>query len=126
MIEEMRTASLPMYDLLEVRPALDAIWADLAMRLTRMGVREVPAALMHGRPLSELWPDPRLLLSQCCGPDLFTAAGAQLVVIGRPVFADLVCEPGTYFSQIVASSIAPPTSPRIAITYSERISPARD
>ena len=103
----MRTASLPMYDLLEVRPALDAIWADLAMRLTRMGVRDVPATLMHGRPLSELWPDPHLLLSQCCGYDLVSAYAGKLRPIATPRYTAPGCRGSRYSSVVVVREGCP-------------------
>ena len=66
----MSIASLPMYNLPEMRPALDRLWRAIAERLERDGLPAVPERLAHGRPLAELWSDPALFLSQCCGNDI--------------------------------------------------------
>lgn len=61
----------------------------------------VPAQLDRNTPLDKQWANPMLLISLCCGPDLFTPAAAHLQVIARPVFEDLDCDEGHYFSHIV-------------------------
>lgn len=95
-------ASLPWYELPRTSACWDRIWAEARGVLERGGVEELPVALDRGTPLAEQWRDPRLVLSQCCGSDLFLPGGAYLKPVGRPVFADLDCEPGDYFSHIVA------------------------
>jgi hypothetical protein len=73
----MAVASLPMYDLPELRPALDAFWTGIARHLRRQGVPEAPGALTQDHPGDALWSAPDLLFSQCCGADLMGAcAGA--------------------------------------------------
>ncbi len=42
----MRTASLPMYDLPEIRAATAAFWASLAGNLRRHGLADVPSPVI--------------------------------------------------------------------------------
>jgi ABC-type phosphate/phosphonate transport system substrate-binding protein len=49
-----------MYDLPEVRRALDGLWEGLARHMRREGLGNIPRRLVHGRPLSRLWNDPEL------------------------------------------------------------------
>ena len=65
--ERMNVASLPMYDLPELRVATDAWWAGLASHFASRGVPMVPSSLQRGIPVSELWRSPELLFSQTCG-----------------------------------------------------------
>jgi len=60
-------ACFPMYDLPEVRDWLDMMWRELAQRLRSEGLDGVPDKLLHGQSIHELWSDPNLLISQCCG-----------------------------------------------------------
>ncbi|GAA3704568.1 PhnD/SsuA/transferrin family substrate-binding protein [Oceanisphaera sediminis] len=106
-------ASLPWYDLPALRPRLDAFWSVLSHELNneRQPVHTdpvpLPGRLNRHTPLIEQWSHPGLLLSQCCGPDLFTPQARELVPIARPVFGDLDCTPGQYFSYIVSASHKP-------------------
>lgn len=43
-----------------------------------------------------------MVLSQCCGPDLFTKVTEKVRCLGRPAFTDLDCPPGYYYSHIVS------------------------
>lgn len=103
-------ASLPWYDLPALRPQLDAFWSvlrhELSNELQRLHSDPVPLPdrLNRHTPLIEQWANLGLLLSQCCGPDLFTPQAQELVPIARPVFSDLDCSPGQYFSYIVSAS----------------------
>ncbi len=103
-------ASLPWYDLPPLQPGLDAFWSVLRHELHRLSTSRLsdreplPDTLDRHTPLVEQWANPDLLLSQCCGPDLFTPQARGLVPIARPVFSDLMCTPGQYFSYIVSAS----------------------
>ncbi|MBM7454687.1 hypothetical protein HNR62_000516 [Oceanisphaera litoralis] len=105
-------ASLPWYDLPPLQPGLDAFWSVLRHELHRLSTSRssnrghwpLPDNLDRHTPLVEQWAHPGLLLSQCCGPDLFTPPAQELVPIARPVFGDLDCTPGQYFSYIVCAS----------------------
>ncbi len=102
-------ASLPWYDLPVRQPQLDAFWSVLRNELHRLSAPllpdrlPLPETLNRHTPLVEQWAHPALLLSQCCGPDLFTPQAQELVPIARPVFADLDGTPGQYFSHIVTA-----------------------
>ena len=103
-------ASLPWYDLPALRTQLDVFWSvlrhELSKELQRVNTDRLPLPdrLNRHTPLIEQWGHPGLLLSQCCGPDLFTPQAQELVPIARPVFSDLDCTPGQYFSYIVCAS----------------------
>jgi hypothetical protein len=91
------------------------------------GIENIPARLQRRSALQSddeprcnqhvksLWQSPLLMLSQCCGPDLFTREGDSLEVIARPAFAELDCQPGSYFSYIVGRTEHLPPTPRIAV-----------
>lgn len=96
-------ASLPWYDLPTSQSQLNAFWSVLSDELRRRGVVSLPAGLERSLPLAKLWARPGLVLSQCCGPDLFTDAAQQLIPVARPVFSDLDCTAGHYFSYIVTA-----------------------
>jgi ABC-type phosphate/phosphonate transport system substrate-binding protein len=99
----MGPASLPMYDLPEVRPAQAALWAGLARHLTREGVAEVPAALAHDQPVAALWSRPDLLLSQCCGYDLVNAFAGTLRPLATPCYDAPGCAGPRYLSIVVVA-----------------------
>ncbi|MFQ5565623.1 MAG: phosphate/phosphite/phosphonate ABC transporter substrate-binding protein [Paracoccaceae bacterium] len=103
----MRTASLPMYDLPEVRAAMAAFWASLAGNLRRQGIAGVPDRLVHDRPVSELWNDPGLLFSQCCGYDVLHRYHSRLAPVATPHFAAPGCEGGQYASMVVVAEDCP-------------------
>jgi ABC-type phosphate/phosphonate transport system substrate-binding protein len=85
-------ASLPMYDLPEVREATDALWRGLAARLQRRGI-EVPAKLTRDDTgLDAAWSAPNLLLSQTCGYPLATSLARHVVVVATPAYAAPGCE----------------------------------
>ena len=96
-------ASLPWYDLPSTHTSIDQFWQTLARAMRDCKLEQVPAQLDRSTPLAQQWANPNLLISQCCGPDLFTPAAAQLQVIARPVFDDLDCDAGYYFSHIIAA-----------------------
>ncbi|WP_417614401.1 hypothetical protein [Oceanisphaera sp.] len=106
-------ASLPWYDLPQRQPQQDHFWSVLKRQLHDHGVgllsqtpftrHSLPDRLNRHTPLEQQWANPKLLLSQCCGPDLFTPRAQGLTTIARPVFSDLDCAEGDYFSHIVVS-----------------------
>jgi ABC-type phosphate/phosphonate transport system substrate-binding protein len=103
----MRTASLPMYDLPEVRAATAAFWSSLAGNLRRQGLADVPDKLAHDRPVNELWSDPGLLLSQCCGYDVMHRYNDRLLPVATPEYAAPGCLGGTYSSMVVVADDCP-------------------
>ena len=94
--------SLPWYDVAATHESLDDFWSVLRRELEDAGIDELPRGLDRTTPLRDQWQRPGLIVSQCCGLDLFTRAAESLVPIARPLFSDIDCEPGNYFSHIVA------------------------
>ena len=99
----MRIASMPMYDMPEVREALDTLWTGLAHNMKREGVPDVPGAIVHGQTLHDLWSDPRLLLSQCCGYDIVHGFAGKLRPIATPRYGAPGCRGSDYASMIVVA-----------------------
>ena len=99
----MRVASMPMYDMPEVAAALDDLWAGLARHFRREGVGEVPARIVHGRSLQDLWRDPELCFSQCCGYDLINSYAGNLKPLATPHYSAPDCDGIEYASVIVVS-----------------------
>ncbi len=113
----MFIASLPWYDFPSTRRHLDSVYQQLRQQLILAGVdrEQLTPQLDRQIPLYEQWSDRRLLLSQCCGPDLHTPAGRALKIIARPVFDTLDCPAGYYFSHIVSGSKKPGAHPVIVV-----------
>jgi hypothetical protein len=105
----MSAASLPMYDLPEVRAAHAALWVGIARHLRRAGVPEVPAALDAGAG-SALWSRPDLLLSQCCGYHLVHGYGAMLRPLATPCYRAPGCAGARYASIVVVGEDSPARS----------------
>ena len=102
----MLAASLPMYDLPEVRPALDALWQGVAACLMREGIRDVPRALIYDQPPAKLWRDPALFLSQCCGYDLVNRHAGRLRPVATPHYSAPGCNGCQYVSLVVVGECA--------------------
>ncbi len=99
----MSVASLPMYDLPELRAAHAALWAGIARHLRQAGGPRVPAALCQDRPADEVWRDRTLLLSQCCGADLMGGFAGKLRVVATPRYRAAGCAGGDYASLVVVA-----------------------
>jgi len=103
MSSPLGVASMPMYDLPEVRKALDTLWQGLARHLHRQGVPDAPNTLSHERPVSDLWNDPDLFLSQCCGYDIVNRYAGQLLPIATPHYGAPECMGCDYASVVVVA-----------------------
>jgi ABC-type phosphate/phosphonate transport system substrate-binding protein len=90
-----------MYDMPEVRGALDTLWTGIARELRRNGVDGVPDALVHGVPMCDLWSDHRLLLSQCCGFDIVKGHSRMLQPVATPRYSAPGCDGHRYSSVVV-------------------------
>ncbi len=102
----MAVASLPMYDLPELRPALDAFWAGIVRHLRRQGVTDAPAALVQDLPGSALWSAPDLLFSQCCGADLTGGYAGAVRPLATPCYRAPGCRGSDYASVVVVAEDA--------------------
>lgn len=94
-------ATLPMYDLQEVRTATDAWWRGLARAVRRAGLHDVPRTLTRGPPLGQLWRDPALLFGQTCGYPLVHRLQGQVRLVATPCHAAAGCEGPAYRSFVV-------------------------
>lgn len=99
----MSVASMPMYDMPEVRKALDSLWAGLARYLAREGLPDVPAKLTHGRTLRSFWNDPGLIISQCCGYDIVYGYAGKLRPIATPHYGAHGCRGSKYSSVVIVA-----------------------
>ena len=92
-------ASLPMYDLTELRGPTDALWRAIADHLRRHGC-EAGRRLSRPQRLAQHWRDPTLLLSQSCGYPLLGLPG-HVRVVATPVYAATGCEGACYRSGLI-------------------------
>ena len=99
----MSVASLPMYDLSELRDAHAALWTGIARQLPPAGIADVPVGLTRDRPAGEVWSDPELLFSQCCGADLTGGHASRLRVVATPRYRASGCAEASYASLIVVA-----------------------
>jgi ABC-type phosphate/phosphonate transport system substrate-binding protein len=103
-------ASLPMYDLPELRALTDAWWTGLARALAQTGVKVVPQGLRRGPTFDPGWYDPLLLFSQCCGYDLTHDQAGALQLIATPCYASIHCRGPYYRSLVVVRNDCPAQS----------------
>lgn len=102
-------ASLPMYDLPEVHWALDDLWAAIAHHLERHGVADVPPTLLHTRPLRELWINPDMFMSQCCGFNIVKNYTRWLQPLATPLYTAPGCDGSRYLSLVIVSETSTAT-----------------
>ena len=118
-----RRASLPMYDLPEVREATRVWWESVARGLVRAGVLASAPPLIEGEPAERAWKDPRLLFSQTCGYPLTHAFAGRLTPLATPCYAAPGCEGHCYSSVLVvaassrASGVEALRGGRVAVNY---------
>jgi ABC-type phosphate/phosphonate transport system substrate-binding protein len=97
-------ASLPMYDLPELRQANDALWLALASRLRSRGVPAPLKLTRDAAPLEPIWTHPRLLLSQTCGYPLMTTLREKVVLVATPVYRAPGCDGPFHRSAVIVRS----------------------
>ena len=94
-------ASLPMYDLPEIRQNTDGFWASVA---SFMGVN---IELTREDDWSSPWRDPDLLFSQTCGYPFTHEFAGRLTYVATPEYDADGCEGSNYCSIIFAKAPAP-------------------
>ena len=97
----MLRASLPMYDLPEVREWTDGLWDAVAGELREAGVAGVPDALERPADHHAAWRPAGLLLSQSCGYPVATALRGTVRVVATPHYAAPGCDGPRYSSVVV-------------------------
>jgi ABC-type phosphate/phosphonate transport system substrate-binding protein len=91
----LRTASLPMYNLPEMRQVNAAFWTALRGLVAEQGV-EAPDALVFERPPVPDRIGPEILFSQTCGYPLETLFRGQAIQLGTPCYDAAGCEGATH------------------------------
>jgi len=87
----MSRASLPMYNLPEMRADNDAFWQALRVELLELGVADVPEALEDARRPVPDCIEPDTLFTQVCGWPLQTIYAGQAIMLGVPVYDAAYC-----------------------------------
>jgi ABC-type phosphate/phosphonate transport system substrate-binding protein len=103
----MALASLPMYDLPELRAATDAWWQGLAQAFRRAGIADVPDTLDRRPGYQEAWLSPDLLFSQSCGYPLTHALAGRVRPVATPCYAAAGCAGPSYCSFILVGAEHP-------------------
>ena len=101
-------ASLPMYNLPEMRAVNTRFWGALRGLLLEAGLHDVPEPLVFERgPVPERL-EPELLFSQTCGYPLETVFRGQAIRLGAPVYDAPGCDGPTHraFFVVPADSAA--------------------
>lgn len=95
-------ASLPMYDLPQVRQSTDTYWSAIRTSLQDHGfdAELLPARLLRNNDPHTDWLRNEMLLSQTCGLPYVKGLRGEVTLLGSPVY-DLACEAGCYYSVIV-------------------------
>ena len=94
-------ASLPMYDLAEIRSHTDRLWAAIAQELHGLGVTGTPDTLERPVEHHDCWRAPGLLLSQSCGYPVASGLRGALRVVATPHYAAAGCDGLRYSSAVV-------------------------
>ena len=100
-------ASLPMYDLTELRAITDAWWSALAAALRRQGVLDVPDVLYREGPRENAWRADALVLSQTCGYLLSNAFRDDLGLLLTPCYGFRGCRGSRYSSFVLVRDADP-------------------
>lgn len=104
--EMAAVASLPMYDLPEVRGKTDRLWHHLARAMRRGGVKDVPDSLTREDPYPSLWSRRDLLLSQTCGYPMMHEYKSVLRPLATPRYSAPGCRGSEYASAVVVRADA--------------------
>lgn len=105
----MRFASLPWYDLDEVRPVTDAWWRVVARHLRAEGIADAPEQLERELSCERQWESPSLLLSQACGYDAGISSRGELQLVATPRYSAVGCI-GTHYSSVLVVRADHPAS----------------
>lgn len=101
------TASLPMYNLPEMRTANARFWEALRGRLVEAGLRDVPEILQFDRlPVPERI-GPEVLFTQTCGYPLETVFAGQAQRLGTPCYDAPGCDGPIHCALFVVPAASP-------------------
>jgi ABC-type phosphate/phosphonate transport system substrate-binding protein len=97
-------AHLAMYDLPEIRPAVEDLWKGVARRLRDAGLPDVPLALSRHLTHHESWRHPELLLGQSCGYPALHEFHGLVRIVATPFYDAPGCEGTKHCSFILVSA----------------------
>jgi ABC-type phosphate/phosphonate transport system substrate-binding protein len=103
-VRTVAVASLPMYDLPELRAATDAWWHGLAWAFRREGIADVPGSLDRRQAYQDVWLAPELLFSQTCGYPLTHALAGRVELVATPCYRAEGCEGPNYCSFVIVAA----------------------
>jgi ABC-type phosphate/phosphonate transport system substrate-binding protein len=103
----MAIASLPMYDLPELRAATDSWWQGLTRAFRREGIAELPDGLDRRDAHHEVWLARDLLFSQTCGYPLTHELAGRVELVATPCYRAEGCEGPSYCSFVVVAADSP-------------------
>ena len=92
----MPHASLPMYNLPEMRGANASFWQALRVEAERLGVADLPLELDFDRKPVPSQIEPDTLFTQVCGWPLQTIYAGQAAILSVPVYAVAGCDGPTH------------------------------
>ncbi len=97
-------ASLPWYDLEELRPATDRLWLALGRQFRQAGMSRVPGHLNREVAYERQWTSPDFLFGQACGYDVRMAYADHLQAVATPCYEVPGCAGSNYRSFVVVRS----------------------
>ena len=100
-------ASLPWYDLAEVRQATDAFWRELQGQFRLVGLTNVPEQLNRDVHYRRQWTSPEFLFGQACGYDVRMSSAEHLRVVATPCYEAPGCQGSLYSSFVVVHEDSP-------------------
>ena len=100
----MSLASLPMYDLPELRAATDAWWRGLARSFEREDIAKLPDSLDRRESYQDVWLAPDLLFSQTCGYPLTHALAGRVELVATPCYRADGCDGPNYCSFLIVGA----------------------
>lgn len=99
--ENKLLASLPWYDLEEIRPATDALWDELKRQFRIAGLSNVPERLNRDVAYERQWTSPDFLFGQACGYDVRLAYVDHLQAVATPCYDVPGCVGHNYSSFVI-------------------------
>jgi ABC-type phosphate/phosphonate transport system substrate-binding protein len=101
------TASLPMYNLPEMRAANAHLWEALRSLLADGGIADLPEGLIFEHPPVPDQIGPEVLFSQTCGYPLETIFRGQAILLGTPCYDAPGCDGPTHCGLFVVPAGSP-------------------
>lgn len=94
-------ASLPWYDLPEIRSQTNALWDALKHRFRKAGLTGVPDHLNREVAYNRQWTSPHFFFGQACGYDVRMAYANHLTAMATPCYDVPGCRGNCYRSFVV-------------------------